>query len=325
MCRTGLTLDLGLIQIPFVPQKPVHVDSSSHSIQMCARKWGAFPMGCTTVKVSEGGSGIVYLVYKDSDQVIIKIRKVESCTQEDFLSEAQIAVMLTQLGLPHLVHCYGTDKTQTCLMFQYQELYQCPDLHHYLEHHHDTKPPNWLDYMRIILFQVLFTLAQLQERLPGFRHNDLKTLNIMLIENNSGVGVSYQDGSTTWHMTAPFHVHIIDFGLTQAPHLSNEAVENGDYDLAGIVDNGSTIYDMHTLFLCILGEDSTIDRFIFRHLPRELFQPSALTPSSVMRLKPELQMSNVTPRQVLKDTFFHPLKSSLSPGRSRHVHHVVAV
>ncbi len=281
-------------------------------------------MGCTTVQISEGGSGVVYLVYKGIDRVVIKVRKEETCDQEDFLAESHIAMHLTKLNLPHVVQCYGTDKTQTCLMFEYQHLYQQPDLHTFLEQNKGPAPPNWLDHMRIILFQVLFTLAQLQSRIPQFRHNDTKCLNILLIQHSSQSEMYYVDGSTSWRVSAPFCVKLIDFGLSQGTGLSNPSVEKGEYRASGVVDNGSSIYDMHTLFLWILGQDPLIDRFIHRHIPENLFSGDALTTSVPVRLHPDFQMLDSTPRQALHDEFFNPLRYCLSPGRTTTAHRVIA-
>lgn len=100
--------------------------------------------------------------------------------------------------------------------------------------------------LRCLLFQVLYTLACLQKLLPGFRHNDLSTTNV-LIRPSRHTCTRYTYAGTSYVTTSPYSAAIADFDFTHVPGhavLSNERVLGGKY---GISADPNPSYDVHLL------------------------------------------------------------------------------
>jgi hypothetical protein len=103
-----------------------------------------------------------------------------------------------------------------------------------------------------LLFQVVYTLACLQEALPGFRHNDLSTNNV-LVKPCTGARSKYTFKHMTFYLAdLPLFAAIADFDFTHVPRhevLSNERVLNGKY---GIRADPNDSYDTHLLMKSVL-------------------------------------------------------------------------
>lgn len=115
-----------------------------------------------------------------------------------------------------------------------------------------TRAPRLDDrVVRGIVFQVLYTLACLQRVLPGFRHNDLSTNNVLVrVAARQAVEATYVFRGAAFHVRGlPVLVALTDYDFVHVPGhalLSNERITGGRYPRMGPGPNAS--YDAH-LFL----------------------------------------------------------------------------
>lgn len=106
--------------------------------------------------------------------------------------------------------------------------------------------------LRVLLFQVLYTLACLQTALTGFRHNDLSSNNVLVKPWWRGQ-VCYSTPDMTYVTAAPLMAAVSDFDFTHVPGhavLSNERVLSGKYGISAHPDDA---YDAHTLMRSVLN------------------------------------------------------------------------
>lgn len=115
----------------------------------------------------------------------------------------------------------------------------------------------WLEMMRQALFQILFTLAELQAVFPGFRHNDLKDNNILvlLLKPEEVYGSTYMLHNSPFRFilnSVHIDVKIIDFATAhaEAPGVSNPNVTHDVYAESEISASACPLYDLHFLFEC---------------------------------------------------------------------------
>ncbi len=109
-----------------------------------------------------------------------------------------------------------------------------------------------------VVFQVVYTLAALQRLLPGFRHNDLSTNNVLVRAVPPWTG-AYAINRRTYFVTVPVFVALADYDFLHVPGhatLSNERILGGRYPDMSAAPNPS--YDVH-LFLasverCLRGQ-----------------------------------------------------------------------
>lgn len=112
-----------------------------------------------------------------------------------------------------------------------------------------------------IILQVVWTLAALQAKIPGFRHNDMKVDNVMLTENRVGreVTLRVKGSGVIWGVPATTPIaKIIDYGLTWAPRRAipnkyvieaprrSEDESPGELEESGILPVPSAMYDLHS-------------------------------------------------------------------------------
>jgi hypothetical protein len=117
--------------------------------------------------------------------------------------------------------------------------------------------------LRALLFQVLYTLACLQAVLPGFRHNDLSTNNVLIKKHQAARELARAPEYATYviHRT-PFYIPNVghtaalsDFDFTHVhgnPLLTNGRVLGGKY---GITPDHNPAYDshvlLHSVYVCL--------------------------------------------------------------------------
>ena len=133
------------------------------------------------------------------------------------------------------------------------------------------------DLVRALVFQVVYTLACLQQLFPSFRHNDLSTNNV-LVKPAEHRRACYNVGGVCFYVSAGYTAALADFDFTHVPcHavLSNERVLGGKYGVTGDINPS---YDCH-LFLSTL-----------RKAPRDHLCRCPLTASFLrsLRLDPTL-------------------------------------
>ena len=68
--------------------------------------------------------------------------------------------------------------------------------------------------MRVITFQFIKAMSQLQRRIVGVCHNDTHTKNLVIVENSKGHACQVRSASGKWlRHTSPFLLKVLDFDL----------------------------------------------------------------------------------------------------------------
>ena len=166
--------------------------------------------------------------------------------------------------------------------------------------------------LRGLVFQVVYTLAALQEMLPGFRHNDLSTNNVLVKKLPAAATIAYTFGGTRYVVPSMRVLAALsDYDFTHVPGhpaLSNERVLNGRYRVDG-APNAS--YDSHFFLKSVL-------KCLAR---RRGFQE---TRSFLARLdlrvedRQDEEIPSLAPAVLLRDPYFRDLISSSAPAQAEY-------
>lgn len=157
--------------------------------------------------------------------------------------------------------------------------------------------------LRCMIFQVVYTLAALQKRFKGFRHNDLSTNNVLIKRLRNKPLVQYTFGSNMYYVANNVLPALSDYDFTNVPghpDLTNERVYSGKYRVDG---KPNASYDTHFFLKSVLKCIQTkLDKF-----------PETTKFLHRLRLKTEdRQNSTVFPRlvpaAVLRDPYFAVLR-----------------
>lgn len=162
--------------------------------------------------------------------------------------------------------------------------------------------------LRAMIFQVLYTLAALQKRLPGFRHNDLSTNNVLVKTLRSKPLISYTFGGHTFYVASSTLVALSDYDFTNVPGhkgLVNERVYSGKYKVDGKKNDS---YDTH-FFL------KSVAKCIQRQVAK---YPKTTAFLRRLRLREEDRqngtvIARLAPAALLRDPYFAPLRAK-PPG-----------
>ena len=158
--------------------------------------------------------------------------------------------------------------------------------------------------MRCLIFQVVYTLACLQKILPGFRHNDLSTNNVLIKKPPGPATTRYVVGGRTFCTdNMPVAAVLTDFDFTHVPGhavLSNERIVGERYGISNDANEG---YDVH-LFLKSLSKCLT--RRSAAPLTRAFLAGLGLEAHS----RPANRAPHLDPMRVLGNAYFEPLASS---------------
>lgn len=156
--------------------------------------------------------------------------------------------------------------------------------------------------LRAVVFQVIYTLAALQKLLPGFRHNDLSTNNVLIKRLRSRPLLSYTFGGQTFYVAVPVLVALSDYDFTHVPRhpqLANERVLSRKYKVDGRRNDS---YDTH-FFL----------KNVHKCIQRKADQfPATVDFLTRLRMKEEDRQNNtvlprLAPAKLLQDAYFQPL------------------
>lgn len=157
--------------------------------------------------------------------------------------------------------------------------------------------------LRGMVFQVLYSMAVLQARLPGFRHNDLSTNNVLVKRLRRRPLLSYEVGGDTFYVWSSAFPALSDYDFVHVPGhagLANERVQSGKYKVDGRRNDS---YDSH-LFL------KSVVKCIHRR--REAFPATSAFLARLKMRDEDRQNGSVFPRLrpavLLKDAYFAPLK-----------------
>ena len=157
--------------------------------------------------------------------------------------------------------------------------------------------------LRAMVFQVLYTLAALQARLPGFRHNDLSTNNVLVKRLRTAPLLAYTFGGQTFYTAVPLLVALSDYDFTHVPRhpqLANERVMSGKYKVDGRPNDS---YDAH-FFL----------KSVMKCIQRRTAQfPQTWAFLKRLRMRQEDRQNGTVfarlrPAALLRDAYFDPLK-----------------
>ena len=157
--------------------------------------------------------------------------------------------------------------------------------------------------LRCAVFQVLYTLAVLQRLLPGFRHNDLSTNNVLVKRLRRAPRLAYEFGGATYFVAAPLLVALSDYDFVHAPtrpDLHNERVTSGKFRVDGRPnDSYDTHFFLKSVLKCIQRRASDFpDTMAFLHRLR-MRSEDRQNSSTMARLRPAA---------LLGDAYFEPLK-----------------
>ncbi|ABU44280.1 serine/threonine-protein kinase [Paramecium bursaria Chlorella virus NY2B] len=249
---------------------------------------------------------------KDMDAVSVS-RKFSEITK--ILAESKIT--------PHFVHVYSTHDVKSFIdklpidmiekrlkqlsTFQkrynnvtFMELFSC-DLTSFL-----TKTKYDETLLRSIIFQILYTIAATQKVLPGWRHNDLSTNNVLVKKVDNKISSRYFVNGENFYIDTKIFVAITDFDFVHVPNikkLENKRVTSGNFKVEGVKNNS---YDTHfflkSILKCLIKRhtrnfQSTIDFLKDLDLKTEDRQPE--------------EIHNLDPLVILNNEYFDSLKKEI--------------
>lgn len=178
------------------------------------------------------------------------------------------------------------------------------DLLDYIRDHRGSIP---LEVWKVLLFQILVTLASIQRQYPSFRHNDLKANNILLqkTENRSTKKLyRYRMGN---HIFLVPHVgleaKIWDFDFASIDGVVDNSKIDADYEkIHNISQRKNQYYDIHYLFSSLL-KGGLVSKFDRKHVPPQVIDfMERVVPT---KLQPEYQ---VVEKEVERDVDGVPTK-----------------
>lgn len=163
--------------------------------------------------------------------------------------------------------------------------------------------------LRICIFGVLYTLAALQKKYPGFRHNDLSTNNVLIKRLNTPLSLGYTYGNNSFIVRdTPVLVALSDYDFTHVPghhSLRNERVLSGKYK---VTEHPNMTYDTHFFLKSVLKSLAATQRQVpecmafLKSLPFQ--KEDRLDTQQIMGLEPSL---------LLQHTYFGPLRTKKIP------------
>lgn len=159
------------------------------------------------------------------------------------------------------------------------------------------------DTVRGLIFQVLYTLAVLQGRLAGFRHNDLSTNNVLIKRLTRRPLLQYTASGTTFYVSSTVFPALSDYDFVHVPGskgLVNERVQSGKYKVDGRRNDS---YDSHLFLKSVLK---------CIHRRREKLPATAAFLARLKMKEEDRQNDSVMPRlrpaRLLRDDYFAPLQ-----------------
>ena len=178
--------------------------------------------------------------------------------------------------------------------------------------------------LRAVVFQVLYTIAAMQKLLPGWRHNDLSTNNVLVKKLKKPVTSSYTlvppddvagPGGTggTWYTSVPVMVALNDYDFVHAPGhptLENHRVACGRYRVDG---EPNASYDVHFFLKNVL-------RCVAKKSTAAFPDTTKFLKSLGLREKDrqDSEIPSLAPLVVLQNPYFEPLTRPTPDVMSRY-------
>ena len=224
-------------------------------------------------RIGKGAYGVVYIGCIDKackKEVAIKMANAKENRLEYNFMKKFIGVS------PNITHAYYYKQCPKPIKsVLYLEYYSFGSIKRLLGKYSDKLRK--LHY-RVILFQVIWTLAELHKKFPSFRHNDLHLDNVFIDDRVTTKGsVRYGD------FTVPnvgMNAVLGDFGFAnmQSDGFRNQKVQSGEYKYDyGIAVDNHPMYDIHFFLndLNMTSNDKNVKQFIKRHFPSDYLTSSS--------------------------------------------------
>jgi hypothetical protein len=256
-----------------------------------------------------------------------KIEEAKAVRNSDAVSVgssfSKYARILSETVSPHFVMMYCDENVKSFVtrfplisdkrrseLSEYQKVYNnicfmeafSSDLTKYLLNSKDYDD----DVIRTIIFQVLYTVAALQEKIPGWRHNDLSTNNILVQNLKKPLRARYEmsPSNEAYYVKCPVLVGLNDWDFVHAPdsEFENSRVTCGKYRVDGNPNNKS--YDVH-FFL----------KWMLRCVGKKLQADFPETTEFLKRIglrdhdRQDTNIPMLSPLRVLQDRYFDKLKT----------------
>lgn len=157
--------------------------------------------------------------------------------------------------------------------------------------------------IRNIIFQIIYTLAAMQQILPGFRHNDLSTNNI-LVKRSSDLSM-YKVSDMTFYTESNFFVAITDYDFVHCPgikKLMNRRVFSGSYK---VNEETNASYDVHLFLKSVLKCLTKIKPDIKLSSTRSFLKDLNLLAND----RHPQELEQLIPNNLLKHSYFDILKT----------------
>lgn len=123
--------------------------------------------------------------------------------------------------------------------------------------------------IKVVIFQILYTIAAAQHSLPNFRHNDLSTNNVLIRNNRNKTITRYDVGDTRFYTSSKYMVAVTDYDFVHVPSiriLNNRRVMSGNYKVG---DEDNISYDVHlfikSVYKCLIkaySSDTETHKFL---------------------------------------------------------------
>jgi hypothetical protein len=158
--------------------------------------------------------------------------------------------------------------------------------------------------IKIVIFQILYTIAATQNALPGFRHNDLSTNNVLIRNNHKKEVTKYSVEGMVFYTPTKYAVAVTDYDFVHIPSiriLNNRRVMSGNYKVS---DEDNVSYDVHlfikSVYKCLTKEyEKTPDTDTHRFLNSlETFEDD----------RHPKEIPSLIPLKLLKHKYFDSLK-----------------
>lgn len=221
----------------------------------------------------------------------------------NFIPETQ-RVKRNQRGDVHFAHLSVQDKYDT-------------DLFTYIR---DPRYPEFVDVeLRVVIFQILYTLAVLQRAMHGFRHNDLHTKNILVKRDTIPPRVYAYGGSSYTIGAMPFQVAITDFDFTNVSgaiqsNIGVAAIRNPELAQYNITSSANPSYDSYMFLVSMF---LTLDKHrLEKNMETWKFLDNTLHGRLSERMRGNTDDVSLFPSNLLKHPYFDVLRrpSSSSPS-----------
>lgn len=123
-----------------------------------------------------------------------------------------------------------------------------------------------------ILLQIIFTLAVLYKKLPGFRHNDLKSDNVLLDETprKSNMCLFYAKHNFILPRNVPI-AKISDFDYANVPDLAGNPKVGTKHSVSfGCTSEINVIYDVHLFLNSVYSHKKRLSPAVVKWLHKQL-------------------------------------------------------